>query len=137
MKTEIISSSELRIGSLIYAESKLVEVNFITPVSVGWGNGNFAPISSVLAFFKPIPLTQEWLINFGFEKREEVENANFVKFGLGENPITKDWIVLIKHFVDDNIFFYNNGFHTIKSVHQLQNLYFSLANKELTLTDDK
>lgn len=67
---------------------------------------------------EPIQLTEDWLINLGFEKIRE-------------------------YFTIDNeldIFVNESGFYThincgniiLSSVHQLQNLYFALNNKELT-----
>lgn len=100
-------------------------------------HGNFiiewVPITSLS--LEPIKLNEEWLLTNGFKKREEILNSNFVTFGIGENIITKDYAMLIKYFRDDNIFFYQNGFHTIKYIHQLQNLYFALTGEELILTN--
>lgn len=81
----------------------------------------------------PIELSEEILLKCGFEKREEVVSSNFLTFGFGDNPITRDWIIAIKYFKDENKFFYNNGFHTIKHLHQIQNLYFALTQTELEI----
>jgi hypothetical protein len=67
---------------------------------------------------KPIPLTEEWLVKFGFEGWDKgdytmnLSNANFYKL-----PI---WQPLAKN---------------IKHVHQLQNLYFALTGEELTIKE--
>ena len=81
----------------------------------------------------PIELSEEILLKCGFEKRQQTNSSNFFTFGFGDNPITRDWIIVIKYFKDENKFFYNNGFHIIKHLHQLQNLYFALTNEELTV----
>ena len=67
---------------------------------------------------KPIPLTEEWLVEFGFEKAlngwwsdNEIWSYNDGKFYLGANTYLSN----------------------VKYVHQLQNLYFALTNEELTL----
>ena len=72
---------------------------------------------------KPIILTNEWLINFGFKETKEDKKIKwFTKDRLDivlgeENFIVFDHLV-IKH---------------IKYVHQFQNLYFSLKQNELTV----
>jgi len=70
---------------------------------------------------KPIPLTEEWLLKFGFAK-----------------SITQDihptFCRSIVQWNDGIIYVSKLGFlNHIKHVHQLQNLYFALTNKELTI----
>lgn len=65
--------------------------------------------------FQPIPLTDEWLLKFGFIEFE----AEYFK---------KDNFKIVKSF--DN--YWLDGFGTeLKYVHQLQNLYFALTGIEL------
>lgn len=84
----------------------------------------------------PIPLTEEWLVRFGFSVRESSTSKQYY---IGMNEITHDWLFdliwldrpeLIKA---PNAPFYRNGRHTIYYVHTLQNLFFSLCGEELTL----
>ena len=73
----------------------------------------------------PIPLTEEWLVKFGFEKDVDdlvldINTVFFVFYNDGE-------FVRLK----------SNHLETITSiqyVHQLQNLYFALTGEELNLT---
>jgi hypothetical protein len=74
-----------------------------------------------------IPLTEEWLLKFGFEKtmswtyvKDLVGNLKLVYY-LGE----KGWSIGFKSYSD---------FPNLKYVHQLQNLYFALTGEELTPT---
>ena len=67
----------------------------------------------------PIPLTEEWLVKFGFEEN----STSFT------NSIAYPCIVKLKN--QSNCIFYNSL--QIKHVHQLQNLYFALTNEELTI----
>jgi hypothetical protein len=79
----------------------------------------------------PIPLTEEWLLKFGFKKDVD---GSFAK-----NDIS---IFLDKRF-KTNLYLQTNesdrkfnwfGFECkIKYVHQLQNLYFALTGEELTI----
>ena len=77
--------------------------------------------------FKPIPLTEEWLLKFGFEESEncyELEiNGSISIFFAGYLGVMIDGVF---SFLDKDQFY----------VHQLQNLYFALTNKELTLKQD-
>jgi hypothetical protein len=71
--------------------------------------------------YKPIPLTEEWLERFGFEKIQmSIPTAYKTKDGF---RIKKDqrgyWMQ------------YKYGMTIIKHVHQLQNLYFALTGEEL------
>src|SRR5690606_20187688 len=89
--------------------------------------------------FEPIPLTEEWLLKFGFKK--DTKGSVSIQFNYGVNPITKDymmqliWLKTIPDYELEECPFYKNGHFKIKHVHQLQNLYFSLTGEELKLKD--
>lgn len=66
--------------------------------------------------FRPIPLTEEWLLKFGFRSD-------------GGDLFEKSDIAL---FFSLDKFYKLDGFDlSVKYVHQLQNLYFALIGKEL------
>ena len=75
--------------------------------------------------FQPIPLTEEWLLKFGYKGRKDFKwNGSIVgiqikdgKFYLG----IKDLGNVLFHSVVE-----------IKTVHHFQNLYYFLTNEELT-----
>lgn len=118
-----MKGTELRIGNLIYGESKRVEsVSAIISKdyieTVGFLG---VKISNVLAYdCQPIPITKQCLVNFGFEITNYdiacIENKMYLHFGACH------WE-------------YRHPFHPIKviHVHQLQNLYYALTGQELTL----
>lgn len=110
---------ELRIGNIVSFLGTKVKVKTIEPDT------------NVIKMYEPIPLTEEILLKCGFEKRQESEA--FYYFGYGENPMTRDWMLCLKYFKDDNKFFYLNGYFKIIYVHQIQNLYFALTNEELII----
>lgn len=75
--------------------------------------------------FRPIPLTEEHLLRFGFEREG--------------NEFRTDWFLGLSFDVVENdfhVYEVRDSFHitTIKYVHQLQNLYFALTGEELTKT---
>lgn len=131
-----MKAEELRIGNLleyanfIYSASQITK-NFIHANNIH----GFAPGVFPLDNLEPIPLTEEWLIKFGFKERKDTDNFSY--WHIGTNPITHDWLFDIKQFKDENRLFYKNGFHNLKYVHQLQNLYFALTNTELIFTNDE
>ena len=77
-------------------------------------------------YYTPIPLTEDWLVKFGFEKGT-IENDNWA-FTVFFYDI---WRVVYKEkkgYGTSDVYLEN-----FYSVHQLQNLYFALSNKELTI----
>lgn len=98
--------------------------------------------------FKPIPLTEEWLLKFGFKKEEGTPTKNHgnyfsmwvmdYKYSFSYAPFREDWGFYHSYTdapdpKEDNRFdFISCG---IKYVHQLQNLYFALTGEELDIKD--
>ena len=88
--------------------------------------------------FKPIPLTEEWLLKFGFYLRDGFSNTfklNVEKHQYDCSEIT--------YSEKEGLFRFSNGQQKgttliphIKYVHQLQNLYFALIGEELTLKSE-
>ena len=89
---------------------------------------------------EPIPLTEEWLERFGFEKVSE----DYVRYDL---KASKDIYIIYaddyscalfnsKESEEDELGVIPN-WETIKHVHQLQNLYFALTGQELTIKEPK
>jgi len=73
----------------------------------------------------PIPLTEEWLFKFGFER--------MYFFGAPLNYLLKEPICVSTH---DMVIEWNKPNFIIKQiqyVHEIQNLYFELTGKELEI----
>lgn len=79
------------------------------------------------AQLEPIPLTKEWFLKFGFEKKGR---NNFWMFG---------FLSRMEPYFEFNdnkgydLFICSEVLVTINYVHQLQNLYFSLEGLELEI----
>lgn len=73
-------------------------------------------------FFKPIPITEEWLLKLGFTQSPAFKNLYFIGTFLNITLGNK-----IMFEINDQII------SEIKYVHQLQNLYFALTQKELAV----
>jgi len=75
--------------------------------------------------YKPIPLTEEWLIKFGFEL--EGYYKKYPLYSVMQHDESE--LICIGSINDSGNICCSN----VKYVHQLQNLYFSLTGKELEL----
>jgi len=109
---------ELRIGIFVNSpyDGGVIKVNAADIFLMA--NGHYKE-----ARFEPIPLTEEWLLKFGFRK---ISNVRYSKAGF--TPlITKG----------KNEYYATHVNYGVKSVHQLQNLYFVLTGKELTIKEEK
>jgi hypothetical protein len=80
---------------------------------------------------EPIPLTEEWLLKFGFYVIEVAGMDNEYSTETEEAEISWDKTNGIIIFILENVESFRVSH--IKNVHQLQNLYFALTNKELTI----
>ena len=123
-----LKATELRIGNFVEYQRNDILTELKQVKGVNWGgdsifieyynqDGSQYPINK--KHFKPIPLTEEWLVKFGLKKMDISEYTlntyDFADFTL--------WL-------NDDKFLFNDKTN-IKYVHQLQNLYFALTQKEL------
>lgn len=123
----MIEAKELRIGN--YVNSEVMGIEQINIIGILYQNKNNQ-------YYKPIPLTEEWLIKFGFEKDEnkpfhfirlEEYNLEVMVNGFsGTLEKEPNWFCSIKSYAHQTTF---QKMH----VHQLQNLYFALTGEELTI----
>ena len=109
----MIQATQLRIGNFYDHSGRVKKV---TPIVIE------ALFESERIWCKAIPLTEEWLLRFGFVKKlsnYELENFRFHV----NKPSNYDGFLFCEGYsvITDKIHF----------VHQLQNLYFALTNKEL------
>tara|TARA_R110000850_G_scaffold27360_2_gene77375 strand:- start:54 stop:419 length:366 start_codon:yes stop_codon:yes gene_type:complete len=119
-----MEAKELRIGNWIKYNFKMQGWNDVQVCANDFHNG-FRDDKFVSMNYKPIPLTEEWLLKFGFEKPYFSWMCD--KFHLTEwDEYPLHWIVSFNK---------NNAVIVLKlkHVHQLQNLYFALTNEELII----
>jgi hypothetical protein len=115
-----MKANELRIGNYYYGD-----VLFPSEYNVITANDLVELDSDPLDdYYQPLPLTEEWLIKFGFES---FHKRDFKKKGL----FITTYFATPQTLVDDD--FGNKRVLELKYVHQLQNLYFALTNEELTM----
>lgn len=125
-----MKATELRIGNWIH--HKYSEPNFIVSVINTFNENTVNGIE--LEDCEPIPLTEEWLLKFGFEIiiNNEYNCKMYVKYFDGT-----DYIGVDAEDFSLGTYLNNKIAHaprpTFMSVHQLQNLYFALTNEELCI----
>lgn len=134
-----MKKQELRIGNLVLdKDDKVFSIYGILENSILIKD---AYIGMPIEWIKPIQLTEEWILNFGFTKQKVTKKLYSLK-----NLKSKTWFSLweVGDYVDPNELtfkepkiwysFDNNNYDVkIKFVHQLQNLYFALTGEELIL----
>jgi hypothetical protein len=127
MKT--LQANEFRYGNLVNDNYQVVEIDSsVLGLTDMYNEDDTASyVYFEFASIKPIPLTEQWLLDFGFELKFDDEDDNSI-YVLNEFEITKDC------FKED--FWLDAKIITpdrIETVHQLQNLFHSLTNEELKL----
>jgi hypothetical protein len=124
-KRKYMKAKELMIGNYVY-NTELKQIDQVTCIEeerVGLKNANlpYTPIGKI----EPIPLTEQWLLDLGFEKKS-------FTYGLGKLSIC-----LRRSNGYENGRTYYNSWAIIDSmpefVHQLQNLHYVLTGKELII----
>lgn len=124
-------SSELRIGNIVNTSDYInLEVLGISSINVGLKLEYTKFISVNIDELKPIPLTKEWLLKFGFDFSIDTWYLNGVAIWETECCDAKgnEEIGFFYELRDVGMMDMN-----IKYVHQLQNLYFALTGKELII----
>lgn len=108
-----INANELRIGNYL-------TIIGITPIKID--AQRILSISNGDTDYKPIPITEEWLLKFGFVKSDHYSggykwhNGMFYILELAKDAFYCDYTLIF----------------SVDYVHQLQNLYFALTGTELT-----
>ena len=115
-----MEEKDLRIGNY-YNNSQ--DINYIKTGS---------DIDYAAVYGRPIPLTEEWLVKFGFEISGVTGKKGKYIVWLYDN---KEYCFLIhneKDSLDNNdLRVFSTPLANIKHVHQLQNLYHALTGEEL------
>ncbi len=119
-----MKASELRIGN--YVKTQIHGVGTVEAISENKILHSMNWVSLDMEYFEPIPLTEKWLLDFGFKMERVFEARRFT--------LHNGFIVNIQNRGVINFGIFNNAMSVeIKHVHQLQNLYFALTKKELTI----
>lgn len=127
-----MKENELRIGNLVtWVDEDDPNHSILTVTGVylndsvwvewEWTDGTNDGTDCDFDTIKPIPLTEEWLVKFGYQY-DDTANIWFINDGIQ--------IDILK--TRDNNFVFDFAYAPeIQFVHSFQNLYFCLTNKEL------
>jgi len=127
--------TDLRIGNKVFYNDKN-ETPEPTIIEIGLSDLILISEGVKGCVYKPIPITEDWLVKFGFVMHNVVSgsfslNSNGVYFSIGLKGFygSKVNSVSIKTMLISNDWI---TIDTIDSVHQLQNLYYALTGSELS-----
>ena len=127
---------ELRIGNLVYnidgdGDKYSQPVLMVSGKEIVLGTKQIPIYTLFNEFIQPIPITEDWLKRFGFEKKRNDYEFNSDLYNFWYLSHNKNICVTEL----ENQFSAQFFFEHIKYLHQLQNLYFALTGEELTLND--
>ena len=108
----MIRPEELRIGNHVILKGREYQVDAFDIYKMAENDENDE--------VQPIPLTEEWLLKFGFDSD-------------GDEFWEKGGVQVGYHYGEENGFIHIR--QQIEYVHQLQNLYFALTRKELEIKE--
>lgn len=141
-----MKASELRIGNLVkinndllpethgktyivYKLQKTFDFDFPSSTGIVSVTDKVNTYTQFDEFIAPIPLTEEWLLRFGFEKKDS-DVTRYEKRELMMEYIFGKWYARLCVNYQDSVLVTK-----VEYVHQLQNLVFALTGEELTLKD--
>lgn len=137
-----IRAEELRIGNLVQHEIGVCTVNMLRGQDIGLYDEALELLGTTLKRVSGIPLTEEWLVRFGFSlietdiPFERPKMKYWVNDGIclffNESPPDNTWLV---GFAD--CYFGKYSVVTtdwIYYVHTIQNIYHATKGRELTLS---
>lgn len=126
-----MKNTELRIGNYVQHNDEIIKVEQITKRKIGYHRNGDKSCMHYLKYseIKPIEITEDILIRLGFEETFNDTYREILRY---------DKINVIKFDKRLGVYIFNNcsGCHfsdTIKYIHELQNAYYVVNNKELKL----
>jgi len=119
-----MNHKELRIGNLLTVKyTKQIKEDFITEIK-GYDIVRIEENDFNTLNYEPIPLTEEWLLKFGFKHIKD----NWYNLFANQNTFN----VYVFDEMGFRVKIVSQSICVLQYVHQLQNLYFALTNEELT-----
>ena len=120
-----MKTTDLRIGNFIQDQfGDIITVDGLDDMDVFSCDCGDIPVHAV----QPIPLTEQWLLDFGFKVKRDFYEKGKLSIASAN----------LKDYYPNGRVYYNSWAiveSQPKYVHQLQNLYFALAQEELILKE--
>ena len=137
-----MKANELRIGSIVKSLVNDEDFSIVEEIGHRASLGHYVSLNNQHSgvwlehqerdLILGIPLTEEWLIKFGFGINKRPSKDIYIEFNPRMAILFNQGNVGEMDLVQDGKFISFKHGH-IKYVHQLQNLYFALTNEELTM----
>lgn len=123
-----MKANELRLGNLVHAKLASGKGRTVVHKITGYNIANLSDGLTSSFVFEPIPLTEEWLLKFGFDPKDNRDISGYVK-----NNLVVEW--LFDRWTGRLYYDFKTSVQIIKLeyVHQLQNLFYALTGQELTI----
>lgn len=126
-----MKNNELRIGNYVQHNDEIIKVEQITKRKIGYHRNGDKSCMHYLKYseIKPIEITEDLLLENGFGK-------NFYRWFSQDCFVYNDNEVILRQSFDDDSWYativYLDMF-SINYIHELQNAYYVVNNKELKL----
>ena len=130
-----MKTTDLRLGNFISInfgnrdDGKVITVDGVSDCEIYNEEYGYSPCNE----FNPIPLTEQWLLDFGFN--QSIEGQWYIHFDEMCLTIYEDLPQYIVEIHDMEMDKSSIFLKSIQYVHQLQNLYFALTQEELILKE--
>jgi hypothetical protein len=136
-----MEANELRAGNWVNHSGVWSHRDFNQSTDFQWDFSDWYALGECtmsLDDVNPIPLTEEWLLKFGFSDKEykngfigiDFIGGNMIMdFALTKPLIKGEWQTCYVYELSDY------RFVKVNYLHQLQNLFFALTNQELTIKE--
>jgi len=120
-----MKANELRIGNYILSKGNSETITGVYQEGIKAKGGKIFGLYEIA----PIPLTEEWLLNFGFYKHYVTKEDNQIW--------RKDWQEGYFDLEQITSFYFGHPCYSVcvTEIHQLQNLFYSLCGEELQLKE--
>lgn len=134
-----MEAKELRIGNYVKDRSgKTLRIDWWENINkvcmdINIGGTQVHPLTEYPELCNPIQITREWLLNLGFKEHKLLGSFNIGQFRFhSQRPFqnAKKFNLVTELYYCERAILVSGG---VKEVHQLQNLYFALTNKELEI----
>lgn len=119
----MLKPEELRIGNYV-SDNDASDRFFAKVKKLDYSRCYYGQFHSAYSDLKPIQLDEEWLLKLGW-----IKHHHFLSKTWGENGV--EIIVFSKVYEKYEYQLGKGRYRVLESVHQLQNLFYSLSGKEL------
>lgn len=131
-----MKASELRIGNFVLHDHGVSSVNMIRGNDIGLYDSGLALWGTTIDRVSGIQLTEDWLIKLGLQKLESENEFDKDMYNIYTTSSTGRSLPFFLQKCLNGSYsppLYHDIHEEIVYVHQLQNLFFALTGKDLTI----